>query len=98
MRSACASAAAGDDTADRQVAERGDGVGLGPQTHAARGEPPVAVVEQQDAVEPGLDAVADGDDAELMPLAERRRLHAAARELAPAPVVGVEAEVTLEGV
>lgn len=48
------------------------------------------------AVEPGLDAVANREDAHRVPLTERGRLDADARELTPALVVVVETKVVLE--
>src|SRR5437870_10987529 len=66
------------------------------QTDPARAEARVAVAEQQCSVEPALYVVADGDQTKQMPLTHGRRLHGRARELSPATVVVVEAEVVLE--
>ena len=56
------------------------------------------MVEQHRAVEPTLDAVADGNHPEQMPLTERRGLDAGARQLTAAAVIGVEPEIAFEGI
>src|SRR5262249_30860591 len=81
---------------DRQVIECGDRIGLGPQSHAPPLEACISVLEVTRTIEPGLDTVTDRNDAHRVPLTERRRLHAGARELPPASVVVVESKVVLE--
>ena len=54
------------------------------------------MVEIERAVEPRLHVIAHRHDAEAVPLAERRRLHARAGELPPSPIIGVQPEVVLE--
>src|SRR2546427_2913622 len=84
------------DPADDQIVEGRGRIRLGPQTDPPRAEARVAVVEQQCSVEPALYVVADGDHTKQKPLTHGRRLHGRARELSPATVVVVEAEVVLE--
>src|SRR5436309_4445139 len=84
------------DPADDQIVEGRRRIRLGPQTDPPRAKARVAVVEQQCSVEPALYVVADGDHTKQMPLTHGRRLHGRARELSPATVVVVEAEVVLE--
>src|SRR5678815_3066001 len=74
-------------TANRQVIEGRDRIGLRPQPHPTGLEPRVAVVEIQLAVEPRLYMVTEGSHAHRVPLAERRGLHARTRELAAPAVV-----------
>src|SRR5947209_2861913 len=83
---------------DRQFVEGGDRISLRPETDAARGKPAVASVDERLIVEPPPDVVADSRNAQLMPLAERRRLDACAGDLTAAAVVVVEIEVALERV
>src|SRR5262249_44216173 len=85
-------------TANREVIERSDRIGLRPQPHSTRLEPRVVMVEVQSAVEPGLDVVADRHDAHQVPLAERGGLHARARQLTAPAVVVVKPEIVLESV
>src|SRR5437667_9902751 len=84
------------DPADDQIVEGRGRIRVGPQTDPPRAKARVAVVEQQCSVEPALYVVADGDHTKQMPLTHGRRLHGRARELSPATVVVVEAEVVLE--
>src|SRR2546430_9877621 len=88
----------GRNAADREVVERRGRIGLRPEAHAARRETPVAVVEEQRAVEPSLDVIARDNRPHRVPLAERGRTHAGALEHAAASVVVVEAEIVLERV
>ncbi len=81
---------------NRQVIERRDRIGLGPQPHATGLESRVAVVEIGLAVEPRLHAIAHSHDADSVPLPERRRLHARARQLPASSVVRVQSEIALE--
>src|SRR5262245_22605249 len=93
-----ASLAASYYTANREVVERGDRIGLCPQPHPTGLEPRVAVIEIRGAVEPGLDVIAHGHHAHQVPLAKRGRLHARARQLPPPAVVVVKPEIVLESV
>src|SRR5229473_4502297 len=83
---------------DGQVIEGGDRVRLGPQSDATGRVAAVAAVDESLVVEPALDAIARGRDAQPVPLAERRRLDARAVDLMPAAVVVVEGEVVFEGI
>src|SRR5262249_6700335 len=83
---------------DRQVVEGGDGIRLGPQPGLACPGARVVMVQEQSAVEPALQMITDGEDAERVPLAERRGLHVGRGELTTSAVVVIEAEVVLEGV
>src|SRR5262245_38453211 len=56
------------------------------------------MVEIEGAIEPALDVIADRDDANSMPLSERRRLDPSARELAAPLVVVVQPEVVFQGI
>src|SRR5216117_149625 len=94
MRSSTASA----HTANGEVIEGRDGIGLRPQADAAGLEPWVTVIEVQRAVEPRLDMIANSHDSDHVPLTERRGLHAGSRELTTAPIVVVEPEIVLERV
>src|SRR6266511_2252466 len=85
-------------TTNRQVIERRDRVGLRPQSHPTRLEARVPVIEGELAVEPRLHMIADGHEAQRMPLAECRSLDARGGDLAAPAIVGVEAEVVLERV
>jgi hypothetical protein len=75
---------------DEQVVECCDGVRLRPQTDAARCEPRVALVDQGPFIELPPGAVAVGDDAQPVPLSERRCLHPHANDVMAATVVVVE--------
>src|SRR5262245_44326674 len=81
---------------DRQVIECRDRIGFGPQSHSPQLEACISVLEVTRPIEPGLGMVADRKDSHRVPLTERGRLHAGARELTPAPVVVIEPEVVLE--
>jgi hypothetical protein len=85
------SAAAASDSSNGQIIERGDGVGLGPEADLPHRKAPIAMIEQQLAIQISLDAIADGDDPDRVPLAEGGRGDARARDLASATIVGVEA-------
>src|SRR5687767_7976480 len=67
------SAAAGTHSADGQIVEGGDRIRLRPQPDPAGPELRIAMIEMERSVEPCLHAIADRDDAEGVPLAERRR-------------------------
>src|SRR5437764_14240475 len=85
-------------SANGEVVEGCDRICLGPQPDAARLEAGVAMVQIEFAVEPALEVVAERDDAHGVPLTERRRLDAGARQLTPPAVVVVQPEVVLERV
>src|SRR5215831_16869974 len=84
--------------ANHQGVERGDRVGFRPETHSARLETRVMVVEIELPVEPRLQVIAECDEAHRVPLPKRRGLHARTRELSTATIVVIQAEVALEGV
>src|SRR5207244_13548866 len=94
----CLASSAPSNATDREVINSRDGIRLRPETHPSRAEPRVPVLKQELAVEPALDVVAEGDDAHRVPLTERRRLDAGARQLTPPAVVVVQPEVVLERV
>src|SRR5712691_4420266 len=94
----CRASSASGDATDREVIERRDRIGFRPQSNPTGPEPGVPVIEEQLAVEPALDVVAERDDAHRMPLPERRRLDAGARQLTAPAVVVVQTEVVLERV
>ena len=83
---------------DREVIKGCDRISFRPQSNPTGAEPRVAVVKEQLTVAPALEVVAEGDDAHRMPLTERRRLDAGARQLTSSAVVVVQAEVVLERV
>src|SRR2546425_13344522 len=85
-------------TANRQVIECRDRIGLRPQPHATGLETRVTMVEMELAVEPRLHVIAQRDDPDGVPLPELRCLDSRGGELAASAVVVVEAEVVLEGV
>src|SRR5205823_6395487 len=85
-------------SANGEVVKGRDRICLGPKPDAARLEAGVAMVQIEFAVEPALEVVAERDDAHRVPLTERRRLDAGARQLTPPAVVVVQPEVVLERV
>src|SRR6266571_4130907 len=72
----CLASSARSDATDREVIERRDRIGFRPQANPTGPESGVPVIEEQLAVEPALDVVAERDDAHRRPLPERRRLDA----------------------
>src|SRR2546428_4307636 len=94
----CLASSAPSNATDREVIKGCDGIRLRPETHPSRAEPRVPVLKQELAVEPALEVVAEGDDAHRVPLIERGRLDAGARQLIAPAVVVVQAEVVLERV
>ena len=54
------------------------------------------MIERERAVEPGLQAIAHGDETYGMPLAERRRFDARRGDLPAAAIVVVQAEVVFK--
>src|SRR2546428_5365303 len=94
----CFASSARSNATDREFIKGCDGIRLRPETHPSRAEPRVPVLKEELAVEPTLEVVAEGDDAHRVPLTERRRLDAGARQLTPPAVVVVQAEVVLQRV
>src|SRR6266849_6833594 len=85
-------------TANRQVIECRDRIGLRPQPHATGPETRVTMVEIELAVEPCLHVIAQRDDPDGVPLPERRCLDPRRGDLTATTVVVVEREVVLERV
>ena len=56
----------------------------------------IAIVDEALVVQPPLNVIAFGSDAQLVPLAERGSLDARPRDFTPAPVVVVEIEIVLQ--
>src|SRR5438477_7180594 len=79
--------------ANGEVVEGRDRVRLGPQPDTTGLEARVPVIKIELAVEGGLHVVADGHEAEGVPLLQGRWLHGRGGDLAASPIVGVEAEV-----
>src|SRR5215831_5037564 len=83
-------------TANHEGIECRDRIGFRPEPHSACGEARVVMVQVLLAIEPSLDVIADGHDANRMPLTKRWRLDARRRQLTPPTVVVVEPEVVLQ--
>src|SRR5256712_1214383 len=81
---------------DREVIKRRDRISLRPQAHTAGSVATVVVIEIELAVEPRLDVIPQRHHPDRVPLPGCRRLDARGRQLTPASVVVVEAEVVLE--
>src|SRR5262249_7469025 len=81
------------DAPDGQVIEGCNGVGLGPEAYMAGSEAPVAIIQEQGAVEPSLNVVARDYRPDRVPLAECRRLDARTGQHAAVPLVVIEPEV-----
>src|SRR5436309_14917227 len=84
-------------TANRQVIECRDRIGLRPQPHATGLETRVTLVEMELAVEPRLRVIAQRDGPDGVPLPEPRCLDPRGGDLKATTVVGVEPEVVPEG-
>src|SRR2546422_11746987 len=85
-------------TANRQVIECRDRIGLRPQPHATGLETRVTMIEMELAVEPRLHVIADRHEPHRVPLPECRGLDPRRGELAASAVEVVEAELVFEGV
>src|SRR5436190_6222433 len=81
---------------DREVIKRRDRISLRPQAHTPGSVATVVVIEIELAVEPRLDVIPQRHHPDRVPLPGCRRLDARGRQLTPASVVVVEAEVVLE--
>src|SRR5262245_40095733 len=82
----------GVDPTHDEVIKGGDRVAFRPQADLARAIAGVVMIQEEHAIEVGLDVITDRYHADGMPLAKRRRFDSRRRQLVPPTVVVIQAK------